>query len=180
MSGTIKRRMIALLAAAAMMPAMSGCATDATKGYTTASQYRSGVQTIAVELFTRSKNVYRRNLTSRLTEAVVKRIQLDTPYRIEERGKADTLLKGTIESVGQRVMSYDTDTGSPRDMEMIITVTIEWLDLRSDRVYLDNVMVRGVGAYLPATGFEEDFFQGSEAAFNDLAKRVVEKLEADW
>ncbi len=175
-----EKALIAAIAAAALLAAACGCTGDPTKGYTLASQYRKGINTVAVDIFTRSQSVYRRDLEMRLTEAVVKRLELDTPYKVVPKDRADTLLTGMVQTISQRTMSFEPTSGRAREMEMIVTVSVTWRDLRSGDVIFENRRVKTAGVYIPLAPLSEDFFQGSEEAINRLAKRVVEKMEAPW
>ena len=174
------KKNIAVVMLVMLAVAAGGCNTDPTKGYTLKNQYREGINTVAVNIFTRGQSVYRRELEMRLTEAIVKRISLDTPYKIAKKARADTLLSGTIEEISQRSMSYDSKTGMPREKELIVVISLHWVDLRSGDVLVKDKDLRAHGIYVTASPLSEDFFQGSEDALNRLAKRVVEKMEADW
>lgn len=159
-----------------------GCNSDPGKGYTFASPHREGIESIAIPMWTRSRNVYRREIEIRLTEAIIKRIELDTPYKVTTKDRADTMLTGTLEGISQRPMSVDPNTGRTREQEVIVTVSFRWSDLRTGEVLLDRErkMIRAPGVYIPLAPFGEDFSQGCEEAINEAARRVVETLEADW
>ena len=159
-----------------------GCTADPGKGYTFASPHRKGIKSIFIPMWTRGKNVYRRELEIRLTEAVIKRIQLDTPIKVTTKNRADTMLTGTLEGISQRPMSIDPNTGRTREQEVILTVSFRWSDLRTGELLLDKErkMIRAPGVYIPPAPFGEDFFQGSEEAINKAARRIVETLESDW
>ncbi|MCD6364776.1 MAG: hypothetical protein J7M14_02760 [Planctomycetes bacterium] len=141
------------------------------------NQYRKGVRTVAVHILSRSKHIYRLNLEMRLTEAIVKRIELDTPYKVVDQSRADTLLTGTIKTLSQRVMSF---SGSARELEMVVAVEMNWQDLRTGKPIIARKVVRAAGLYIRQAPLSEDFFQGSEEALNRLAIQVVEQMEADW
>ena len=157
----------------------AGCDVDPMKGYSTRSQYVQGVKTVFVPIWQRGRNVYRRELEKRLTEAVIKRMELDTPYKQTDKSRADTELTGTLERISQRVLSYNPDSGLPREKEIVILVSYKWTDLRNGKV-LAQGRVTESGVYIPPAPLDEDFFQGSEDVINKLAKRVVEKMEASW
>lgn len=166
-----RARMVAVAVAALTL---AGC------GYTTNSPFPSDVASVDVPVWAVGKDVYRRGLEMRLTEAVKKRISLDTPYKIATKGTADTQLTGTIERIEQRVLSTNPDTGRPRELEITITVSFNWTDLRSGQVRKSCPDVRIAGTYIPPQPFSEDFFQGSEDVIDKLARRIVERMEADW
>jgi len=157
-----------------------GCSQDPTKGYSLASQYDTGIKTVCVPIWTRGRNVFRRDLEFRLTEAVVKRIELDTPYKVVDKSRADTELRGTLDLVSQRVLSFNPDTGLPRETEITISVSFTWTDLRSGKAIKQVANLRQSDVYIPPSPLSEDFFQGSEGVINRLAQRVVEQMESDW
>ena len=82
----------------------SGCTGDPSKGYTTSSMFPDTVKSVAVLGFEPSKDVYRRDIEIRLTEAVQKRIQQNTPYRLAKRGQADSELTGEPVKISQQVL----------------------------------------------------------------------------
>ena len=45
---------------------VAGCCEDPNRGYTLQSQYRADIKTVAVPIWTRSKDVYRRDVEIRL------------------------------------------------------------------------------------------------------------------
>lgn len=175
----------ALIASAAvgsvwlMLPA--GCADDPSKGYTTQSPYRRGVRSVAVEMLARGPEVYRRDIEIRATEAIRKRIESEIPaYQVLPKARADTLLTGTLKLISQRVLSFNPDTGRPREQEITMLVSLRWEDLRTGEVIkpVDNLRVSGTYVQHPPLG--EDFSQGREEVLNLLARRIVEEMEADW
>ncbi|MGC9454864.1 MAG: LPS assembly lipoprotein LptE [Phycisphaerae bacterium] len=157
-----------------------GCARTPSEGYSFSGGYPDDVRTVAVPIWNVGKNVYRREMEFRLTEALVKRIELDTPYKVAEKTDADTLLSGTIDNISQRVLSTNPDTGLPREMEMTLTVSFQWSDLRTGKIRAERSNVRVSGTYIPHEPLSEDFFTGSEDVINRLARRVVEQMESDW
>ncbi len=173
------------LALAWVLAAIAGCDLwtnpDPNVGYTLASPYRSDVKTVYVPIWRRGKQVYRRDIEIRLSEAIAKRIETDTPYKIADRGVADTELSGVLRSVRQRVLSYDPRSGLARQIELELVVDFTWTDLRPTGGVIREEEGFVVGTtYIPPAPFSEDFFQGSEDAINKLAERIVEQLAAEW
>ncbi len=175
-------RSLVILAALVVPMAVSiaGCSSDGRGGYTMASQYRPGIQTVAVDVWGRGKDVYRRDIEMRVTEAVVKRIEQDTPYKVTVKSRADTLLTGSIDNVEQRTLSFSTDTGLPRETEITFTVSFVWKDLRSGKTLVEKKKMDVSGRYTREDPITEDFFQGSENVINRLASQVVEQMEQPW
>jgi len=160
--------------------ASAGCSSDPGKGYTLNSQFRKDVRTVAVPIWSRGRQVYRRNIEMQLTEAVIKQIELDTPYKVTSESRADTKLSGSIDAVAQQVVTVNTDTGLPGEIEITLTVSFTWTDLRTGQELVRRENFRVTGAYLPTSPMSQDFFLGNEDTINRLAKRIVEQLEAEW
>ena len=165
----------------ALLPALAGgCSNDPTQGYTFASQYPTNVRTVTVPIWTRGPAVYRRELEYKLTEALVKQIEHDTPYKVTKPVRADTELTGTIDLVHQRVLSTNPDDGRPREITMTFVVSFRWRDLRSGKVLVEKANYRVTGSYVPSMPFFEHDFHGAEDTINKLARRIVEELREDW
>ena len=172
--------LLTLDAATAVLLTAGGCSSDPANGYSFKSPYRTNIQTVAVPIWARGKDVYRREHEKRLTEAICKRIELDTPYKVTEKSRADTMLEGSLDQIDQRVMSYNPDSGMPRELEITFIVSFTWTDLRTGKVILRKTRMPMAVSYIPEGAFNEDFFQGSEDVDNRLARRIVELLEIDW
>jgi len=157
-----------------------GCNVDPSQGYTLRSQYPTNVRTVSVPIWTRSRHVYRRGIEMRLTEALVKQIENDTPYKVTKKTRADTELKGTIERITQQVLTINPDDSLPREMEITMDVSFRWTDLRTGKVLKEHKAFRVAGTYVSGDPFNESFFHGSEETINRLARRIVEQLQADW
>lgn len=164
-------RLLLLFAAAA---SMVGC------GYTMKSPYPSDVRTVAVPIWTRGQNVYRRGLEDKLTEALVKRIETDTPYKVVKKDVADSELTGQIKKIEQRILSKNPDTGLPRELEITFYLNFTWKDLRTGENMVEHTNFSIADTYVTAAPIGEEFFEGSEAVINRAARRVVETMMADW
>jgi len=159
----------------------AGCASKASQGYSLQqSLYREGIESVAVPIWQRGADVFRRDIETRLTEAIIKRVQLDTPYKVVDKSKADTVLEGTIVRVDQRVLSFNPRLGTPRDLQIRIVVRFTWTDLRTGEILVEQNNFRAAGVYYPTEPLDEDFFLGSADAIDLLAGRVVEKMEKPW
>jgi hypothetical protein len=170
-----ERRILPLL----LLAMLAGCSEGLT-GYTTRSLYSRDIKTVAVPIWVRGKDVYRREIEFRLTEAIVKQIELSTPYKVVDRATADTLLEGTIEQVTQRLTSFDPGTGAARESEIRLVVSFTWSDLRTGAILAKRTRWAVAATYIPETPFNEDFFLGSQDAVDRLAVRLVEQMEEPW
>ncbi|MFQ5413289.1 MAG: LPS assembly lipoprotein LptE [Phycisphaerae bacterium] len=144
--------------------------------YTTERPFRKDIRTIHVEVF--GSKEFRRELEFRLTEAVVKRIEVETPYRIADRRTADVLLTGEILKVENRNFADDFNTDLPREIGSTVVVRLRLKDLRTGEILLDRPREIHQATYIPLVG--ETFSQGMTRALDGMAEHIVELMETDW
>jgi len=174
-------RQAAVLAGIAVLAVgLAGCSADPSKGYSFGSLYPTNIKTVAVPMWEIGQDVYRRELQTRLSEALVKRIEMDTPYKVTTAGRADTELRGKIDIVSQRVLSYSPATGLPREKEVTLQLSFTWKDLRTGQIIVEEPKLIVADAYITQPPLASDFFGGSEKVINEAARRIVEHLEAPW
>jgi hypothetical protein len=120
------------LACAGLALALPACTPDnhfTVLGYTTAPNYDCSIHTVRVPIF--DNRTFRRGLEFDLTEAVVRDIQLHTPYRVVGFDQpADTELQGRI-IIGTKGILNVNQLGEVREAETAITVEVAWVDLRT-------------------------------------------------
>lgn len=162
-----RRAFLVFLVLAAALP---GC------GYRAGELFRPNIETVCVEMF--ASKEFRRDLEFQLTEAVKKRINLDTPYRLAPKEKADTILEGEVLEQRQAAFAPDPQSRLPRDKQLTLAVRIQWKDLRSGRVLVDQPVELQTADYLPPAGETEKFAQ--ERAIDLLARRIVAKMYDEW
>ena len=149
---------------------MTGC------GYTTTRPFRTDIQTIHVEMF-HSKE-FRRELEFRLTEAIVKRIEMDTPYRVAPQRTADALLTGEIMAVENRTFGDDFDLDLPREIGSTVAIRFRLQDMRSGEILVDRPRFVYQTSYIPPVG--ETFSDGMTRALDGMAEQIVETMESSW
>jgi len=164
-------RTAVLLAAALLGAVLAGC------GYTTKPLHPTDVKTVSVPVVVRGEPVYRRDLEFQLTEALVKRIEQDTPYKVTKPARADTELGVTIDVVRQQVLSSNSDTGLARELDVALAIRLTWTDLRTGEQRLTLSNLRATGNYVPQAPLSETYFLGSRGAVNRAAELIVEQME---
>lgn len=152
------------------------CGVGTGCGYRTDGLFRSDIQTVYVEMF--ESREFRRELEFMLTEAVKKRISLDTPYRLAPREKADTILRGEILEQRQAAFAPDELSRLPREKQLNLIMRLEWKDQRSGKVLADVPLQVQAVDYLPPTGESEKFAQ--QKAIDRLAMRIVARMYDEW
>lgn len=91
------------------------------------SLYAPDVQTVFVPMI--ESDSYRRDLGERLTEAVVKEIELKTPYKVIASPNADSVLD--IRLLGdQRIVLAEDEFDNPRVFESRLRAQVAWQNRR--------------------------------------------------
>jgi hypothetical protein len=164
----------------AWLLALPGCA-----GYQIGNRslYPSDVQTIYVPMFESSS--FRRNMGERLTEAVIKEIELKTPFQVVNTPNADSVLTGRITRDGKHVV-VENRYGDPRATETRFQVEVQWIDrhtsaiLREDTIPLGpaSAMLLGTSEVVPEVG--ESIATSHQQAIQRLAQQIVAMMESPW
>jgi hypothetical protein len=151
-------------------------ASTGNAGYKWSSLYREDVNTVAVPVF--ANKDFRRGIEFRLTESVVKQMQVHSPYRVAPRERADTILEGEIVSVDLSTLSRDVRTSIPQEQLYVMTLNFRWKDLRSGRILVERKGYQQTAPFYGPLG--EGEFVGSQSAIERLALAIVQELQADW
>jgi hypothetical protein len=147
------------------------------------SLYPLEIHTVAVPVFQSAS--FRRNLGERLTEAVVKEIEIRTPYKVVTDPNADSVLTGRIMSETKRVLVPGM-TGDARDIQAAMQVQVTWVD-RKGRLLRDEQSVplpaeiadvSGTGDVVPEVG--QSIATAQQQAICRLAEQIVGLMEKPW
>ena len=131
---------LALLAGAAVLLALPSCESDRTftvLGYHAGQDalYDCSIHTVRVPIF--ENRTFVRGLEFELTRAVVREIELKTPYKVVGADcNADTELDGTIINFTKGTLNVD-QLNEIREQETDLTVEVVWRDLRTGQVLSD-------------------------------------------
>jgi len=156
----------------------SADAATASTGYATGQVYDREIRSVALPVF--ENRTFYREVEFNLTEALSKEIEARTPYKIAPSGAADTLLSGTILTVKQRPLSRTFGTGTPQEVQVVVTASFEWKDLRSGRIIRKRSRISGSGQYIPRRGVGEPFEIGQLGAIDELSREIVAVMRNDW
>jgi hypothetical protein len=145
-------------------------------GYSTRPPFSTDIQSIHVEMM--QSREFRRELEFRLTESLVKRIEMDTPYRIAPKSSADALLTGEILNVDNRTFGNTLNTDLPREIGSTVVVRFRLQDLRTGKLIVDRPRNVYQTSYIPPVG--ETFSDAMTRALDGLAEQMVESMESTW
>ena len=162
---------IVTFVAAALMP-LAGCGG----GYQNSWLYPEQVQTVYVEMFDTTS--FRRGHEFTLTDAICKRLEAQTPYKIvSDRNVADSILSGQM-GIGTSVLATDYYSGTPIEQETLVSVTVTWKNLKTGELLISGEKVYASGTYSKPMG--QTFEYSIDRAVNKAAVRVVELMETSW
>lgn len=153
-----------------IIPCVTGC------GYSTARPFPTDIQTLHVQML--HSRELRRELEFRLTEAIVKRIEMDTPYRIAPAETADAILSGEILAVENRTFGDDFDTDLPREIGSTVIIRFRIQNMKTGEILVERPRFVYQTSYIPPVG--ETFTVGMTRALDGLAELVVESMETGW
>ena len=160
----------ALMACALMT--LAGCA-----GYSNTCLYPKDVRTVYVEMF--DNQSFRRGIEFELTDALAKRIEAQTPYKIvTNRDKADTVISGQIVQAKESVLTTERQIGRALEKNVELRAVVSWKNLRTGELLIDNKTVSASASY--SEWQSQSFAYGSTLAANSLAERIVELMGSGW
>ena len=151
---------------------LSGCGD-----YSNTSLYPKDIGTVYVEMF--DNQSFRRGLEYELTDALAKRIEAQTPYKIvTDRNKADTIISGKIVNATESTLTTERQIGRALEKDIEVRAVVTWKNLRTGELLIDNKMVSASASFSEWQG--QSFAYGAALATNSLANRIVELMESDW
>jgi hypothetical protein len=146
-------------------------------GYSNQWLYPSNIETVYVEMF--ENETFRRGLEYELTDAVAKRIEAETPYKIvSDRDIADSVISGKIVSTSDQVLSMERQTGRPLEEQATVAAVVSWKNLKTGQLVVENARASEAMSY--SEWLDQGFDYGSTVAANRLAERIVEKMQVKW
>lgn len=155
-----------------------GCATDPTQGYALASAHDETVRTVAVPIF--QNPTFEHGLEVELTDAIIKEIQANTPWRVTTEGTANTVLTGSLTDHRLRRLSTNRGTGYVQELDVQLTVNFEWKDNRTGRTLVARRNFTASDTFIPANPLGERLESGQHAAVQRLARDIVAELRSTW
>jgi hypothetical protein len=152
-----------------------GCAE--TGPYSNESLYPDEIGSVYVEMF--ESRSFRRGVEYELTDALAKRIEAETPYKvISSRDRADSVLSGQIMRVGEMVLTTERRVGRALEKEVQVQAVVNWKNLKTGELLIDNKQVSASASY--SEWQNQGFDYASTLAANKLAQRIVEFMEEEW
>jgi hypothetical protein len=171
---------LSCVAASLLVVMVAGCI-----GYHvgTNSLYAADVATVYVPMI--ESDSYRRDLGERLTEAVVKEIELKTPYKVVNTPDADSVLTARLSSDTRRRL-IQNGFSDPRVSETDIRAEVNWINRRRQPLVpvqmipipTELLAVNQTSNLIPEAG--QSVATSQQQAIQRLAQQIVGTMEAPW
>ncbi|MDA0803912.1 MAG: LPS assembly lipoprotein LptE [Planctomycetota bacterium] len=153
---------------------LAGCSTGPANSATFPNQFRVvGVPMIENE-------TYDRKVAAELTEAIVKSVEAQTPYRVVRAGNADLVLRARVTKVELRVLSKNRTTGLPGEMAYRLTVDFEWVEQDTGKVFVQRTGFVKSSMFVPSLPSQEPADLGRFGAVENMADDIVASLQGNW
>lgn len=145
--------------------------------------FRPDVRTVYVPIF--ESDSFRDGLGERLTEAVKKKIQSKTPYRLAAMGEADSVLTGRIIQERKRSI-VENANDEPRNIEIGMVVQANWQDVQGNSLTQFSSFVPGptfvniaqTSHFVPKGG--QSIATTQQTVIDHLADQIVAQMEIPW
>jgi hypothetical protein len=145
--------------------------------------YAPDIHTVYVPMI--ESESFRRGLGEMLTEAIVKEIELKTPFKVVGDPSADSVLNVLLLDDTRRVTAED-GFDAPRTLENMFRAEVSWINRRrlplmaTQNVPLDAALVdlRQTSLLFPAAG--NTVVSAQQVAIQRLAEQIVGTMEEPW
>ena len=147
-----------------------GCAR-----YHVGNQYlfRSDIRTVSVPIF--ETDSFRKFLGQRLTEAVVKNIELNTPLTIADPAIADSFVRGRIVSE-RKTVAAENRNDEPRTLQVSWQVEVDWVDRAGvPLMQRQTVRINRDAWFIPEGG--QSLSTAQQEVIEMLARDIVGQME---
>jgi hypothetical protein len=149
-----------------------GCA-----GYSKEPVFREDISTVYVEMF--NNTTFQRGIEYELTDALAKRIESQTPYKIvTDRNRADSIISGKVTGLGESVYSVEQESGRALEKGVNLTAVVSWKDLKTGEMLIDNKEVIASSSY--SEWQNQGLGYASSLAANRAAEKIAEMMEIEW
>ena len=168
-----KIRWLAIPLMLAVVVQMFGCAS-----YHLGNQYlyRSDIRSVHVMVFEADSD--RRYLGQRLTEAVIKNIELNTPLTITDPQIADSFIRGRIVTENKRVAGENIND-EPRTLQVRWVVRVDWVDRAGvPLMQFQSVELNRDGEFVPEGG--QSMATAQQRIIEQVARDIISQMQMPW
>lgn len=168
----------ALAGSVLALACVAGCSSDPSQGYSFASTYDTSVDSVYVPIFV--NDTFSHGLESDLTNAIVKQLKTQTPWKVTSESAAQTTLSGRIVESRLQAMSLARTSGLVQEQAVILTIEFEWKDNRTGKTLVSRKNFTASEIFVPSQGVNERLAAGQDGAIQKLARGVVDEMRSSW
>ncbi len=147
------------------------------------SLYAPDIATVYVPMI--ESDSFRRDLGERLTEAVVKEIELKTPFKVVGTPDADSILSTRLVGDTKHV-TIETRNDDPRAVEFNMAAEVTWLNRRRIPLRAPSTLelppellpIGQTSTLIPELG--QSAVTAQQQAIERLAQQIVSTMEEPW
>jgi len=151
-----------------------GCA-----GYRVGPVAKRNFTSIAVPMF--RNETLRPQLEAQVSNAIIKRLQQDGSLRIESEARADVILSGKVFRYERNALrTLRSDTGVPREYEIVITVRVEAHDRRTGETVLKPTEIEGKSDVFIGEDQQSAEEQVLPLVADDIGRKIAGLLVESW
>ncbi len=149
----------------------------------TSSLFRQDIRTIHVPIV--RCDSFRADLGVRLTEAIQKKIEDRTPYKLANLPNADSILACRLHYDTKKVIT-ETATDEPRDLRLTMAAEVNWTDRIGNVLMQNRFLPPGETAFyfsekadlVPEGG--QSLATSQQRVIERMADHIVDQMEARW
>ncbi len=180
---TSRTKSLTLIAISNLLAAivlLSGCAAYQLGNGTL---YNPNIRTVYIPIV--RNDTFRPMVGVQLTEALVKAVELRTPYKVIGDPSADSTLTCRVISESKQVIT-ENRTDDPRALDAILNIELTWLDRRGNLLMENRFVPPGQFAFLftESSHFVPEGGQSVSTALQHdierLAETIVQQMESRW
>lgn len=171
-------RALTILLAGALAASITACAADPRTGYSFRSTYDTSITTVSVPVF--ANNTMHTGIEADLTDAVIKELQRETPWRVSQSETADAVLRGRVTSTRLVRLSQQSGVGLVQEQGVQVTVSFELVDNRNGDTLVKRSGFNALASFVPAQPTGERISVGYRGAAEILADDIVSELASAW
>jgi len=159
---------------------LAGCASYRVGARTL---YAPDMNTVYVPMI--ESESFRPDLGERLTEAVVKEIELKTPFKVVGSPDADSILSARLIGDTKHV-TIENQNDDPRALELNMSAEVTWINRRREPLRTPATIllppellpVAQTSTFIPEAG--QSVATAQQQAIHRLAQQIVSTMEEPW
>lgn len=159
---------------------ISGCAAYQ---FGNGSLYNPNIRTIHIPVV--RNDTFRHDIGVQLTEAIIKAVETNTPYKVVGEANADSVLTCRVTTQGKRVIA-ENRFDDPRALNNTISVELTWTDRRGNLLLTNRLVPQGELAFyfvqgadfIPESG--QSMATAQLSAVERLADQIVSQMQSRW